>query len=259
VAKILHNGDWYEQLATESLYEEEYERLILGNAAELFPNYRLVPFKMLVESEIGDAKADFALIHSKYREWWVVEAEMSHHSFNGHVRPQVEILSRATYSEAVAEYLCKGCDVLDSEKMCSVVKGQQPRVLVVVNAPVPDWAKELKTFGALLTVFEVFRSRHNRHLYRLNGEHPTSEITDVLSDCRVELNRFLRVLSPGILPVHHGEHMEIAFGNGMTIWTRTDLQDRVYLSSPKPVSLNMKAIYELRERDDGRFVLAEKG
>jgi hypothetical protein len=258
MAKILHAGEWYEQLATESLYEDEYERLIQQHSRELFPNYRLVPFKMLVYSETAGAKADFALVHERYREWWVVEAEMSHHPFGGHVRPQVETLARASYNETVSTYLCGRDVTLDPIRMASVVKGQQPRVLVVVNAPVPGWDRELRNYGALVTVFEVFRSRHNKHVYRLNGEHPVADTAELISACRVELARFLRVLSPGILPIQHGEKMEVLFRGGATIWARMDLQDCVYLSSAKPVSLNMRARYELREREDGVFVLNEQ-
>jgi hypothetical protein len=257
MAKILHQGEWYEQLSTQALYENDYERLIFENSKEIFPNHILVPFKMAVESEFGKSKADFALIHIKYKDWWVVEAEMSHHSFENHVRPQIHTLSQAVYDENVAQYLVKKNPCLDLNKMCSVIRGQQPRVMVVVNAPVKMWADELKRYNAIVTIFEVFRSRHNSYLYRLNGAHLTED-TILRSGCNVDISRFLRILCPGILPIKHGEQMPIYFKDGITEWSRLDLKDRVYLLNKKPVSLNPKAAYELIERESTGFELLEK-
>lgn len=256
MARILHDGEWYEQLSTEALYEEEYERLLLANGASLFPSYHVVSFKKSVHSDQGTAKADFALVHKRYRDWWVVEAELSHHSFEGHVRPQVRSLSGAAYDEDTAEYLCLKEPALDRARMYSTVKGRQPGVLVIVNAAVPAWGRDLQPYGALVTVLEIFRSRHNKHLYRLNGEQP-GESTTLSSACVVELARFLRVLSPGILPIRHGERMTMYFRSGVAEWTRTDLQDRVYLSCAKPVTLSPKGRYEIIEREDGSFALRE--
>lgn len=257
MARILHEGEWYDQLSTEALYESEYERILLANAEALFPAYVLVPFKMAVESESDKAKADFALVHRKYRDWWVVEAEMSHHSFENHVRPQVRTLSQAVYNDAVAQYLVDQDPRLDLGRMRSVIRGQQPRILVIVNSAVATWSGELRRYNAIVTVLEIFRSRYNDHLYRLNGEQPI-DCPVVSSECNVELARFLRVLSPGILPVRHGEQMSIFFKDGLTEWCRLDLQDRVYLSNNKPVSLNPRATYELVERENHGFELLEK-
>lgn len=256
MARILHAGEWYEQIASEALYEEEYERIIVSAADHLFPSHYLIPFKMAVYSDDAAAKADFALVHRTYREWWIVEAEMSHHSFGSHVAPQVATLSRATYGEDSAEHLIRLEPRLNAGRMHSVIKGQHPGVLVIVNAPVPTWARDLKPYGALVTVLEIFRSRHNHHLYRLNGEQPPERAT-VSSECVVELARFLRILAPGILPVEHGGHLAIAFRGGVTPWVRTDLQDRVYLSCAKPVSLDPRVRYELVIGEEGSLTLTE--
>ncbi len=256
MAKILHNGDWYEQLSTEALYEDEYERILVEHAASLFPSYRLLQFKIAVHSETRAAKADFALVHRNYRDWWVVEAELGHHPFEGHVRPQIETLSDAHYGEDVAEYFSLAAPDLDEERIRSMIKGQQPRVLVIVNAPKLDWTRELKRYDALVTVLEVFRSSLNKYLYRLNGDQPP-ESTCQSSACGVEMARMLKLHSPGILPIQHGQKLMILFRNGITEWSRLDIKDAVYLASAKPVSLDRKARYTLVERENGSFALNE--
>ena len=257
MAKILHNGDWYEQLSTEALYEEEYERILSEHADSLFPTYRLVPFKKTVYSEMRAAKADFALVHKKYRDWWVVEAELGHHSFDRHVRPQIETLSGARYGENEARYLGSVAAEMDGERICSMVKGLQPRVLVIVNAPKADWARELSRYDALVTVLEVFRSSLNKYLYRLNGEQPP-ESTSQSSSCNVDMSRMLKLNCPGILPIQHGDKLMVLFRNGVTEWSRLDTMDAVYLTSAKPISFDRKARYTLVEMEDGSFTLHEE-
>lgn len=256
MAKILHNGDWYEQLSTEALYEEEYERILAEHAGSLFPSYRLLPFKKTVYSDTGAAKADFALVHRKYRDWWVVEAELGHHPFEGHVRPQIETLSGARYGEEEASYLGSTAPEMDEERIRSMVKGQQPRVLVIVNAPKVEWARDLSRYDAIVTVLEVFRSSLNKYLYRLNGDQPP-ESTSQSSLCTVDISRMLKLDSPGILPIQHGEKIMVSFRNGMTEWSRLDIMDAVYLTSAKPVSLDRRARYTLVELEDSSFALHE--
>src|SRR6266481_6307133 len=102
MARILLGDEWFEEMASTSLYETEFENILFQEAVRIFPEYHPVPFKTIVLSDDGDAKADFALIHRDYRSWWVVEAEMGHHSLDHHVLPQIRCLSRATYADAEA-------------------------------------------------------------------------------------------------------------------------------------------------------------
>ena len=155
--RILLGDEWFEELASTSLYEAEFESLLFQEASRIFPEYYCVPFKTIVISDDGDAKADFVLIHKTYRRWWVVEAEMGHHSLSGHVLPQVRSLSRASYTAAEAHYLCDEEPSLDRERILEMIKGEQPRVLVVVNVPV--WlggtAAALRSRGRHLPDFPV--------------------------------------------------------------------------------------------------------
>jgi hypothetical protein len=93
MARILKDGEWYEPVAPTAVYEAEYQAIIVAQARHLFPDYAVVKFDTIVESERGNGKADLALIDRRYRFWWVVEIELSTHSLGGHVLPQVQILS----------------------------------------------------------------------------------------------------------------------------------------------------------------------
>src|SRR5436189_3652238 len=124
MAKILVKGEWFEELSPGSLYEDDFERLVTENANVLYPQFVAAPFKTTVETEYGAAKPDFALVSAAYDEWWVVEVELSHHPFEGHVLPQVRRLSEGAYGLAHAKYLCAQNTALGVAQVEQMMKGK---------------------------------------------------------------------------------------------------------------------------------------
>src|SRR5688572_8745970 len=121
MAKILLGDVWYDELAPTALYESDYERIFVRQAPTLFPGWLTAPFKCAVVGDDGEtAKPDMALISHDYRQWWVVEVELSHHPFHGHVLPQVRRLASATYGEAEARFLCRQSPKLSKKKVSAM-------------------------------------------------------------------------------------------------------------------------------------------
>ncbi len=231
MARLLISNEWYEQVSGPSIYENDFERLIVRYASDLFPDYHVVEFKALVQSENGGAKADLALIHKEYRHWWVVEIEMAHHSLGGHVLPQVTTLHSARYGSAEVDYLCTHSGELDLASTRDMIKGAQPQVLVIVDRPVLAWMPDLSALGIPLMVVEVFRSDRNEHALHISGEYPTAQ-AEFLSICEPDrmLPRLLTVHSPAQLGVVPGAQLEIEIDGATTEWKRIDVADKVWLS-----------------------------
>jgi hypothetical protein len=259
MARILFNGEWFEEVSTTALYETEFEQLVMNHSNILYPDYIAVPFRQTVSDEFGSARADFALIHSQYRDWWVVEVEMGHHSFTGHVLPQVTILANAQYGVEQAQALCTQNPQLEVSRISDMLKGQQPRVLVVVNIPRPDWKEPLARQDALLAVFEIFRSVRNQYIFRVNGEHPPRKV-DAISKCHFDkiLPRLLVVESPGVLGVATGSRVTINYQNGTTEWSRLDVKDSVWLTPINNNPLNVNKVYQLQRLSDSTFLITEQ-
>jgi len=144
--RLLIGGEWYDRVNTASLYENEFEQLLIANAQHLVPLFKVCPFKVIVESDEGAAKADLAFIDNGYREWIVVEVELSHHSFYGHVLPQARRLRLGVYDERHAVYLSRQDASLEAVRLPDMVKGKQPRVLVLANEIDPEWERELRAY-----------------------------------------------------------------------------------------------------------------
>jgi hypothetical protein len=258
MARILYNGEWFEEISSRGHYEAEFENVLLQEAGKLFGNYFLVPFKTPVVSEddIDAREPDFALIHSNYRSWWVVEVELGHHPFEGHVLPQVRTLARATYGLTEAEYLCGREAALDRAKVIDMFKGGPPGVLVIVNAPVDGWAAQLRPFGVRVVICQIFRSRLNKYLLRLNGEYP-SERDELVTTCECEklLHRLVAVHAPAQLGLQRDERVLLYHDGKAAEWERIDTAGKVYLHALRDHDLQSGKLYEIVRQGDGTLVI----
>ncbi len=258
MARILHNDEWFEEISSRGHYEIEFEKVLQQEAERLFGSYYFIPFKATVYSE-EDADArepDFALIHKSYRSWWVVEVELGHHSFNGHVLPQVRTLARARYGLAEADYLSNRNPALDKDKVMEMFKGGAPRVLVIVNAPVDGWAEQLRAFGANVVICQIFRSRLNRYVLRLNGEYP-SENEEVVTTCECSqlLHRLLVIHAPTQLPLQRDERVLLYCEGQASEWERIDTAGQVFLHALRDHNLRPGKRYEIVRQGDGTLVI----
>jgi hypothetical protein len=259
MARVLVNGVWFEGIASTELYESEFERMVEQDAGLLFPRWRLAPFKVDVDSGFGVRRPDYALIDKKYRQWWVVEIEMAHHSLEGHVLPQVEAFWDGRYGPEHAAYIAARCPDLDEASLVTMMQGEQPRVYVILNAPRPHWRAPLRQFNASLGVVEIFRSDLNRYALRLNGDQPDPP-RDALSICRRDsmLPRLLRVDSPAALPFAHGDRVTIEVEGEATEWVRTDTASCVYVGPIRGVPLPRARTLALEQREDGTMVFVAR-
>ena len=242
-------------------YERGFESVLHQEAERLFAGFYFVPFKATVYSyDDLDARApDFALIHKDYRTWWVGEVELGHHSFDAHVLPQVRTLSRAGYGPAEVSYLCRREPMLDRTKVVEMFKGSPPRVLVVVNAPVAHWAERLRTFDAIVLVCQIFRSRLNRYVLRINGEYPALN-DDIVTTCECEpgLHRMLNIDAPTRLSFEEGERVMLYYEGQASEWERLETSDHVFLHAVRDHNLQPGRPYEIVRSGDGTLSVRER-
>lgn len=253
--RLLIGGEWYDEVGSTAYWEIEFERLILAQAALLYPEYHVVEFKAKVRSSAGNAKPDLALVDPEYRLWWVVEVELAHHSLSQHVLPQVISLATGAYNEAHASYLAARDPTLDDSKLRNMMRGAQPRVLVLVNGDT-DWAPYLRPYGALLATIQVFRSPLNRHVLRVNGDYPERP-PDILTRCRHDpaMPRMLQIDSPARLPIGEDRRVYLEFDGTLTVWEALVAKDRFWLSPITTNPLPMGESFDIVLNDDGTLAV----
>lgn len=258
--RLLLSEEWFDAVSSEAQYESDFESIVFSHSESLFPRFCAVPFRVPVESEHGRKIPDMALVDHDYRSWWIVEVEMAHHSLGGHVIPQIEVFARGKYGDNHVEHLAAQRDDLDRTALQDMVRGSQPRVLVVVNRSVPDWLEPIHRLDALVTVVEIFRSQKNEHILRINGDYPESEDAYVASPCRLDnvLPNLLQVDSPATLGIAAGEELAIEVNGGLTTWSRLDTADRVWLVPSGRNPLMARQEYLILKDANGRLILRER-
>ena len=253
--RLYHKGEWFDEVSPSSMAEAEFESLLIQNAELLRPNSVIVPFKKTVYSPENSARADLAMISNDYRDWVVVEVEMSHHSLYGHVIPQVRTLREASYTREYAAYICKKSPSLDEEKLDIMMRGEPPDVLVIVNKPDEEWQRELRRYGVSMMVFEIFRSVLNKTIFVVDGE-PPKLAQNFLSELSFGfLPRCLLLSSPAALPIEPGVQFPILVDEQITYWERFHTATEAYLTPVGTLPIPPGRRYALTQSNSGEYMI----
>jgi len=254
---------WYDELSLiASYYESEFEKTLRQHVNNVFPDYLTISYKIPVTARQRESrKPDLAMIRRNYNDWWLVEVELSDHPLQ-HVIEQVEVFTQGDFNSfTTAKYIIKqnkleNNDELDFDKVRELIKSQQPKVLVIVDEPRPEWDEELKKLNAKLCVFQVFKNTTGHEAYRLDGQYP--EVVQAESHCSYPKSppNMLEILNPKILEINENEEMDINYNGRISKWKRIDDRGSIYLKAigkVNPVPANKT--YVLFKDTQGRFVL----
>ena len=220
--RLLVKDSVFAALGSSALRESEYEALILQHAEEIFPGWRVVPFKTTIESPHGSRRPDLALVAPDLRQWWVVEVELAHHPMLDHVYPQVQAFASGDYGDAHAAALHRHLKEIDLSSLRDMIRNYYPRVHVVVNQELPGWLSPLHELDATLSVVEIYRSDTEEYAMRVFGSTPGVFQTR-RSYCerdKLVMNAF-RVKNSELLSEISGS-FEIQVDGRITTWYRTD-------------------------------------
>ncbi len=253
--RLYYKKEWFDEISPSALSEIEFESLLIQNADIVQADTIVIPFKKTVYSQHGSARADLAMIFTDYSKWIVIEVEMSGHNLYSHVIPQVRNLREANYTQEYVTYIHKKCSALDVDKLMSMMLGDQPDILVIVNKPNEEWKKELRRYGIHMMVFEIFRSRLNKNIFVIDGV-PPKVAYDVLSELSFGmLPRSLKLSSPATLPVDPGVKFPVRVGGQITYWERFHTATDAYLTPIGNLPICPDQKYALIREESGEYAI----
>lgn len=223
---FVNNNKFHKRLPS-SFSEGEFEKVIILQAPSLYPDYYVFPFKMTVKSSSRSARPDLVFVAKDYNDWYIVEVEMSYHSFETHIEPQIDTLATAQYDDDnVIKYMCKQCADLDSHKLSKLVRTEPPKILLVLNEPNDKWIKELSSkYGVITTVFEVYyNSNKDLHTtltsqaYAIYRKYPILPIS-ITTKCSVHPHlSYLGVEDNSELQLKPNDQIILEFDGCATFW-----------------------------------------
>lgn len=259
MTRIYHRGEWFHELSPTALSETEFESLLIQNAAIIQPDVVVVPYKKTVYAAETSARADLAMIARDYRRWFVVEVEMVKHDLYRHVLPQVRTLRDGRYDLEHARYLADKDSRLALSKVCDMLRGYPPEVLVLVNELEEEWRRELRRSGAHLISFQIFRSTSNRHIFVVDGGLP-SIAQDIVTELWFSLlPRCLVVGSPAALEFGSGVPVPIFVDGQVTYWERFQTATGVYLTPIGSMPIEPGRKYALVRMEAGQHLIRPLG
>jgi hypothetical protein len=259
VPRLFQEGKSYDAVSSTTFGEIEYQQLLQQYAASLFPDLIFIPFYKVVYADgVGNA-ADFAAIDPRFRRWWVIEAELAHHSLENHVLPQVITLANASYGASEADWIAQRNPDLDEKALRHLMLGEQPGVMVVVNRAQPDWIAPLRPWAEVMVV-EVFRSDNDRLILRQNGAEPDVP-RDVLSRCRIDpaMPRMFIVESPAPLLALGNQVLRLDYEGELTEWNLLATADKVWLSPARSSIFPTERFLDLVRLPEDRLGLVTVG
>ena len=219
MARLLVDGQWFDPVQADSIYESDLEDLIISQASVLYPNYQVMKYKRIINSEYGTAIPDLAFIEKSYRGWYLCEVELGSHDLFGHVIPQVSVFCNARVGAAEASYIAGKESTLNEEQLAAMMKGVPPGVLVLVNTFDLLWRQAISKWGALVGFIELYRDQAQRLIMRINGDDLRMP-EEVVSECiRDELlPNALRVSAPAAIDEIANPDLELWYEGGRTLW-----------------------------------------
>lgn len=267
-SKILdYERQWYDEIDGTSFYEKDLEKTILDKVPNVYPDYFAIPFSKTIWSGAEKSRPDLALIRKDYSHWYIIEVEMKRHGWEDHVEKQVRVFSRGLYEKnAITDYIIRkdveyssqiGEDPrLDRDSVLRLVDEEQPKVMVIVNEPAPEWLSGIRKYGAELSVFQMYRGTEGLEVYRVEGDTPF--VFRDKSHARLfhGVSNVIIVYTPTFISEEHGEELEIVFRGRKTAWIRQDDGDKTFLVLKGSTSyLQTEKEYVLYISESGEYYL----
>jgi len=114
------------------------------------------------------SKPDLALVAKDFSHWFVVEVELTSHSLERHVLPQVRAFCYGDAEDDCVGHLSRGLTI-SKEQATTLLHHVPRRVVVIANRYDVEWQTSLKALGIELVVLSVFKSPTGVEAYFLEG------------------------------------------------------------------------------------------
>jgi hypothetical protein len=142
-----------------ALSETRYENVIFDHADQLFPGWHYGRWKpLIVDDEGRAARPDALMISHALTEWAVVEVELASHSVRGHIRPQLDTLSRGMYAEALVPTMIQAIPAVqdDEDALRTLVIRSNPALVCIADGQRDELRRVCRDFFFELIVLEPY-------------------------------------------------------------------------------------------------------
>lgn len=137
--------------------EQEFEFAAAKALACVYPHYQCVVFGGTFEHNGRAHRPDLALVARDFSHWFIIEVELTSHSFSNHVLPQVRAFRYGDPLKDCAIILARELGVSTSQTDTLLARVPSS-VAVVANKRDRDWESGLAAHDIQFLAVSVFRS-----------------------------------------------------------------------------------------------------
>ncbi len=247
---------------SDAFLENHYESIVKSELSRVLPDFSVFDFKLKVESTTGDFNIpDLAIVENNLLSWFIVEVELSHHSLEGHVFPQVSTFANGVYTKIHSQYIAGKLKDLHVEAVDLLIRRNPPKIIVVVESASvfrKGWAKLEDQLGAKITVLEIFKSESDDSIFNISGFLPTRSKFQVIRIRKHKmLNAFRCRTSPGIQSLH-GTEVPVEYdGSIYKLIVTCSADETILFLRPSPM-IKENRNYQLRLVDKNQITIEQE-
>ena len=158
----------YQQLDPTEPSEDEFENVVLAALICLYPSYSCFKFSGTFQMEDRGWRPDLAMVAKDLSHWFVVEVELTSHSFEGHVLPQVSAFKFGEYHQDCVSQLTKRMK-LDQSTVEAFLQTSVRHVAVIANQYDRDWEVSLKALQIQFATASMYANVSGERAVELDG------------------------------------------------------------------------------------------
>jgi hypothetical protein len=234
---VLSQPSWYDELNVVAYYNEAtFENIILQHLNDMLIGYFCFPFKYAFVGNDGKENIpDIIVIKKDYTEWWIVEVELKHHQLD-HISQQVRNFCNPDYNAVILttqilekskHFLNKS---LNKKKVNSLLKNENPKVLVIVDHEKSNWLKDIEKLGASVMILELYKNPKGEFAHRLLGKYPKIFTSETHCKFHKKMLNVIEVNDSGFFNKFEEEStIEIFYSDRLTRWVLFSKNSKTYL------------------------------
>lgn len=269
MSRVFLQDNQFHQILPNSLSEGEFEQIITLQAPALYPDYHVIPFKKTVYAPDGSgSKPDLVFVARDYKDWYVVEVEMTYHSYRSHVEPQIRTLINADYQEeSVTNYICSKCSDLERERLLRLIREEPVKILLILNDFDNEWASDLfNKYGVITSVFHAYRAKTNAsktstdmpsRAFGISRSYPVYSLA-TSAQCMVHpYSALLGVIDNSELQLEPDQPVQLEFDNYITFWKVVEGPESSVWLRPEGRDgiIDKSKAYQIKKLRDGSLLL----
>ncbi len=205
--------------------EMQFEVAVARALTCLYPHCYCIRFEGVFRHDLSSCRPDYALIAKDFSHWFVIEVELSTHSLERHVLPQMRCIRYGSPQSDCASILSQKLGI-EYSRAVTLIEYIPRATAVVVDAYSADWDRALRALDVQMLAVSTFHSNSGEEALEVRGK--LEVLRESLGFGMYSIRDRAILLAP-TFPLPEGRFQIVDSKFGVAWWTVTRSNDAVWL------------------------------